>query len=1097
MRIALLTLILPVVFPTLLTAQDKRTFTPSGQIIQKGTELHDKGQYKDAIALYQGVSRSDTNYVWALYEMAMSMTADSQFAKAKEIYQLALSLPQDREREPDLYNSYGSLLDDMDEKDAAIRVFDTAIRKYPNNGQLYLNKGLVLIRQKKYAESEAVLKQGLLVDPYSYSSHYLLGVAALYQGKVIPSFLSFIGYLMVSPEGRYQKMTINLLTVISKNKEDLAEYMENRRVADDDPYRTTEQIVLAKLALDKNYKAISQIDDPICRQIQVLFEKLEYDEQSNDFWMQFYVPIYKTIYNNKEFETFINHIFSGVDLDQIKNYNKRNKKEKEQMVKEIVDHLNLISSTRELNAEKRKTAEIHYYSGNNEWGKGKWKNNGETLIGPWEFYYKTGNLRSKGIFNDAGQREGEWKYYYFNGDLKGVEHYKLGKLEGEIVFYHPNGNISYKGTYVQDKEDGEYNTYTIAGSPLVSVHYKNGNLNGERKEYHPNGMLHIDEYFKNDSLNGPYKSYYDNGILETSFSYLNGRIDGPTKSYHKNGKLESEGTYTKGTIQGELKRYHDNGKLKSIEHYDNGEITGDYEEYFSNGTLHTKYTYKKGKMEGDINYYDDDSKLFVTQTYANNVLKAARYFDKSGKEISKSELKSKKFDLIAYRPDGTKRYQSTMNEKGEVIDRETYYFPSGKINETDDYVDGKLQGTSISYYLNGKKNVEMPYEKGDKEGYYQSRFSNAKMQAEGWYLNNQMEGEWIYYDEQGAKSSKVNLLHDDVDGFKEEFYPNGKIEFQSIYKKGYNTRLTQFDSSGKVIADINMPKGSGKIVLMQHNGKPMSEYSYVNGHMEGLYKSYFPDGSIQTMQYYKNGLDDSTYVAYHYGGKVAAEGKYHLGNKVGEWKNYRANGTLNMTERYENGEVNGTRTYYYENGKVDTEMSFEGGDREGPTKKYSMDGKLLYILNYKQGTAVSYTYPDAAGKLLPLIPIPTTGAKVNTYYANGKLSSSFAYSDGKSNGPDLLFYPDGKPWIESTVEYSNTEGKYKVYYPSGQLNIEYNYENDNLHGPYKEYSEKGTIKEEGNYYNGYVHGERKYYDENGKLKETRIYYYGKLLSVKK
>jgi antitoxin component YwqK of YwqJK toxin-antitoxin module len=360
-----------------------------------------------------------------------------------------------------------------------------------------------------------------------------------------------------------------------------------------------------------------------------------------------------------------------------------------------------------------------------------------------------------------------------------------------------------------------------------------------------------------------------------------------------------------------------------------------------------------------------------------------------------------------------------------------------------------------------------------------------------------MEGEWTYYDEQGAKSSTANALHDDANGFKEEYYPSGKIEFLSKYKSGYNTRLIQYDTTGKVIADIDLAKGTGKVVLKHFNGKVLTEYNYVNGHMDGLYRSYYPDGSLQVQDYYKNGLDDSTYTFYFFGGKVAVEGKYHLGNKVGDWKNYRSNGTLTMTEHYENGAVNGKRIYYYENGKPDTEMSMEDGDREGPTKKYSLEGQLLYILNYRQGLVVSYTYPDASGKLLPEIPVALASTKCNTYYSNGKISSTFSFADGKSNGPDLLFFPDGKPWLESTVEYGNTEGKYKSYFPSGQLNAEYNYEDDNLQGPYKEYYEKGILKEEGFYYNGYLQGERKYYDESGKLKETRTYYYGKLLSVKK
>src|SRR6476646_2728103 len=146
MRVVLFTLILLVTHCSLLTAQEKRSFTASGDIIRNGIEFHDKGQYKDAIALYKNVAHTDTNYVWALYEMALSYATDSQYTKAKEYYELGLSLREDRSREPDIYNNYGSLLDDMGNREEAIRVLDTAIKKYPAYAQLYLNKGLVLIR---------------------------------------------------------------------------------------------------------------------------------------------------------------------------------------------------------------------------------------------------------------------------------------------------------------------------------------------------------------------------------------------------------------------------------------------------------------------------------------------------------------------------------------------------------------------------------------------------------------------------------------------------------------------------------------------------------------------------------------------------------------------------------------------------------------------------------------------------------------------------------------------------------------------------------------------------------------------------------------
>jgi uncharacterized protein len=77
---------------------------------------------------------------------------------------------------------------------------------------------------------------------------------------------------------------------------------------------------------------------------------------------------------------------------------------------------------------------LYHHEDGRLFGKGSAKDNGETLFGGWEFYYSAGNLRSKGNYNDKGERNGPWQYYHFNGLLKGKQTYKDSKLEGEEIF---------------------------------------------------------------------------------------------------------------------------------------------------------------------------------------------------------------------------------------------------------------------------------------------------------------------------------------------------------------------------------------------------------------------------------------------------------------------------------------------------------------------------------------------------------------------------------------------------------------------------------------------------------------------------------------
>src|SRR5215216_4985658 len=85
---------------TIIPAFTQLSKTPpinSAELIKKGVELHDKQEFKEAIKVYKQVHRSDTNYVWALYELGLSYTADSQLNNALKIYEEALGLSKERE----------------------------------------------------------------------------------------------------------------------------------------------------------------------------------------------------------------------------------------------------------------------------------------------------------------------------------------------------------------------------------------------------------------------------------------------------------------------------------------------------------------------------------------------------------------------------------------------------------------------------------------------------------------------------------------------------------------------------------------------------------------------------------------------------------------------------------------------------------------------------------------------------------------------------------------------------------------------------------------------------------------------------------------
>jgi antitoxin component YwqK of YwqJK toxin-antitoxin module/Flp pilus assembly protein TadD len=1092
----LYTLIATLFFTLFLTAQENNPLINSAEYIKKGTELHDQGKYKEAIAAYNKIDKSDTNYYQAVYEMAYSLSADSQAKEALKMVLVGLQKPNSYW--PQLYTLYGNLLDEEGQSEKALRVYDTAIALYPAFTALRLNKGTTYLILKKYSEAEAIFKECILINPYESSAHYKLGVSAMAQGKAIEAFLSYINYMLLQPGGKFQPACITQMSNICKSTDSIQQLISVRNTESEMPFSLVEKIVLSKIALDKNYKPLIKLDDPITRQIQVILEKLEYDENSKDFWMQYYVPLLTNIFKEKRFEPFIYRALSGVNLDIIQSYLKKNKDEQQDFVNYLVAYYDQIRNTRELNYVKRRNEPTLYnYEDGKLYGKGKLSADGKNFIGNWEFCYSTGNIRSIGKFNDKGGKEGEWKYYHYNGLLRGKQFYKNDVQEGEELFYFENGALSSSGKVKNGVADGETYTYYLVGSPKAIQNYKDGQLEGIRKTFYSNGNITTIETYRSDTLNGSYSSYFKTSVLESTADYKNGELEGPFRSYHENGKLGVEGQYKTGKLDGPLKRYHSNGQLKSKENYVNGEMEGPYTEYYDNGVIFYTTVYKKGKQDAPTEYFDRDGKKFSVYNFDNGILRSAKYFDKSGKEISFSDRKAKKLDLTNYSPAGFKKLHAVYNDKGSIEGLETSYYTSSKIRSESNYEDGIQTGRSTYFYANGNKESEVDYAEGEEHGYGKFWYAHGQIRTEGWYQEGLTQGVWLEYDELGMLKSKTTYRNNDMDGYREEYFPNGKLSSRAQYTLGWIENYIQFDTTGKEINRNEFKFGNGKIRTVFVNGKLSGEGEYKYGDLDGPYKYYFPDGSISTSQFYKKGLLDSTMRSYYYGGNLATEGTYRFGNKSGTWKHYLENGKLEYTEEYVNGQLHGKEIYYYEDGKIDTETEYYEGDRHGWVKKYDEAGAVIYNVKFEFGVPVAYTYMDKTGKLLPEIEIPGGNGKVKTYFPNGNVSAEFEYTDGLWNGSNIMYHANGKIRKQAKEVYNLTEGPYKYFHSNGQVELDYNFLHDNLHGPAKVYNEKGILTGEGSYYNGLPHGIYKTYDDNGKLKDTRIYYYGDLIEIKK
>ena len=87
------------------------------------------------------------------------------------------------------------------------------------------------------------------------------------------------------------------------------------------------------------------------------------------------------------------------------------------------------------------------------------KGNSDMLIGPFESYYKIGNIKESGEWRNS-YRYGNWKLYSQDGILlKDYNYDENGKLMGEYKDYYDNGKLKSEGTYTTVPQEIERRIY--------------------------------------------------------------------------------------------------------------------------------------------------------------------------------------------------------------------------------------------------------------------------------------------------------------------------------------------------------------------------------------------------------------------------------------------------------------------------------------------------------------------------------------------------------------------------------------------------------------------------------------------------------------
>lgn len=186
-----------------------------------------------------------------------------------------------------------------------------------------------------------------------------------------------------------------------------------------------------------------------------------------------------------------------------------------------------------------------------------------------------------------------------------------------------------------------------------------------------------------------------------------------------------------------------------------------------------------------------------------------------------------------------------------------------------------------------------------RHGVWKKYYSNNRVRYVGEFKHGKEVGTFKYY---SASNSDFPII---IKKFKEDS-DLAEVEFYSA--KGV------LESKGKMNGKLR----EGKWLYFHADGKSvMSEENYVDGKLDGEYKTFYNNGAPTEIANYKNGL-------------------LH-----GNYKKYAIKGFVYQDFNYENGKLNGIATYYSrKTGDLIKKGPFKDDLRVGTWENY-VDGELV------------------------------------------------------------------------------------------------------------------------------------------------------------
>jgi antitoxin component YwqK of YwqJK toxin-antitoxin module len=237
----------------------------------------------------------------------------------------------------------------------------------------------------------------------------------------------------------------------------------------------------------------------------------------------------------------------------------------------------------------------------------------------------------------------------------------------------------------------------------------------------------------------------------------------------------------------------------------------------------------------------------------------------------------------------------------------------------------------VSNYETGEPEVIFYYQNEKDSTTYRKEvlFKNGKISQTGFFTNNLKDGEFVWYNENGKKSAKINYSNGIFIDTVFHWYENGKIKSKNLVLKGLpqsecegcNGKIFNYDSTGFLTESYTLKNGNyeGEKMFYEKNGtwiKRTFKNNILNGETVEFIVKEKPNDTIIVKGQYINDLEEGIWIIYNLKKKSKEFIQYKKGKEDGERKIIDKNGVLRVHGYMKEGLMEGKVFHYDSLGKL-------------------------------------------------------------------------------------------------------------------------------------------------------------------------------------